>query len=1250
MRIGKIFCMKNLTLGWLQQFSKQSLKIINGFIIATIIVNGPLAAVARAAQNPTIRMESFRLDTGSQAFVVNGQQQGSGDFANGSGKDYPEGACIPFEIEIKNGDTVSNIDLAPSFDFLSGSGITDLQVISTNLSGNPALSATNLADFTYTTTSFSAITSVTGSTGPVAISVTGPLAGASGVDPNITATDNTRHYNIAISGLPANEEAYIIFCARLSNDAKSAPGASVSVRAGGSGGNENTGINPSGLIAAAPDTTITVTKTVINDDGGTKLLVSDFPLFINGVPVTSGDPVVVSPGTFVISETNDPAEYAATFSGGCDQNGVVTIVPDDGNINTIESKTCNLTNDDIAIVPPPPTEQIVLTATLINNDGGTATLPNFQFFLDTVATPDFTSTDLNTSESQNFTVAAGSHDFDVNSFPGYTFSFSNGCDANGELTVVAGTTATCTITIDDIAVGPTTATLTIVNQVINDETPAGTATTDNFQIFLDGGLQTNPLTGGLTATYNQLVLAPGTYSVTETVLAGYDLTFADACDNLGNVTLTAGDNLICTVINNDLPVTPSGTITVIKTVINTDGGTAVAADFPIRIEDGNGNVLAGPFPGSATGTTVSLPLDTTYEVIETQQPGYGLTGQTASCSGTITALNPNIICTLTNDDVAPGQTTTLTVVKNVINDNTGVLTTTNFQLFLDGNPITNPGTNTLVVTHVIDVTPGNHTVSETPSINYAGNFSGDCDANGDVFVPPGSQLICVLTNNDLASGQAGTGDLGITLNIINDDGGTATSANFQQFLQGVPFVSPDPVGSTVVTNFTVFPGTYLVQANTALSGYNLTFSADCDATGNVTVVDGGTSNCVITADDIAPVLTVIKRVVNDTGLGGNFTPANFSRFLDSAPITGAITNGLEATSVITTTIGSHTVSETQLFGYFATFSGDCDASGVVDLAIGDNKTCIITNDDFARGQAGSGQLTIIENIINDDGGLATSANFQQFLDGLPFASPDPVGLSVSTTFIVSAAAHQVTANLGVFTNYTITLGGACDTSGNISVPDGGSATCIITINDIPVRGGGGGGNPTTATLTVSVVVINHGGNLAAGDVSPTVIGNAGNTPSPDTFPGSTTGTIVTFNASGSFTTTIAGVPSTYSKIFTGCAAPIALGDNQTCVITLEEITTVTGGSGGSSGGGATGGSTTPPPTTDNGNGGGTVLGATDDATGAGGGATDTTTPGQVLGATDSDPATDLPRTGTGFPVIILSLLLGLAAVKSRQNA
>ncbi len=104
------------------------------------------------------------------------------------------------------------------------------------------------------------------------------------------------------------------------------------------------------------DGTITVVKTVINDNGRTKT-VADFPLFVNSTPVVSGvtNRFQAPAMSYMVSETADP-NYTRTFSGDCDFTGMLPLNPG-------SNKFCFITNDDIGapvVVPPvPPLIEVV---------------------------------------------------------------------------------------------------------------------------------------------------------------------------------------------------------------------------------------------------------------------------------------------------------------------------------------------------------------------------------------------------------------------------------------------------------------------------------------------------------------------------------------------------------------------------------------------------------------------------------------------------------------------------------------------------------------------------------------------------------------------------------------------------------------------------------------------------------------------------------------------------------------------------
>ena len=125
------------------------------------------------------------------------------------------------------------------------------------------------------------------------------------------------------------------------------------------------------------------------------------------------------------------------------------------------------------------------------------------------------------------------------------------------------------------------------------------------------------------------------------------------------------------------------------------------------------------------------------------------------------------------------------------------------------------------------------------------------------------------------------------------------------------------------------------------------FTCDGSDVNNITQTDSLTADIVFYAEQArhndafvcggAPVeqttLTVTKVV--DNTAGGAAVVSDFTLFVDGATTTSGV-----AVDVAT---GTLQVSETNLAGYTATFSGDCNATGAVTVAAGDIAACTITN-------------------------------------------------------------------------------------------------------------------------------------------------------------------------------------------------------------------------------------------------------------------------------------------------------------------
>ncbi|MEL6525011.1 MAG: ExeM/NucH family extracellular endonuclease, partial [Chloroflexota bacterium] len=185
---------------------------------------------------------------------------------------------------------------------------------------------------------------------------------------------------------------------------------------------------------------------------------------------------------------------------------------------------------------------------------------------------------------------------------------------------------------------------------------------------------------------------------------------------------------------------------------------------------------------------------------------------------------------------------TVTVIKEVVNDDDGTGVVSNFPLFL-----VNDGEQTAVLSGVSEtVAPGIYSVTETmpAGMDYTATFSGDCDANGNITVEAGDDLTCTITNDDVPVPDT---TITVTKVVVNDDGGTGVVADFPLFL----LTDTEQIAVVSGVAQLVEPGTYSV-AELLPEGmeYTATFSGDCDANGNITAEVGDTLTCTITNDDV----------------------------------------------------------------------------------------------------------------------------------------------------------------------------------------------------------------------------------------------------------------------------------------------------------------------------------------------------------------------------------------------------------------
>src|SRR5207247_2170830 len=304
------------------------------------------------------------------------------------------------------------------------------------------------------------------------------------------------------------------------------------------------------------------------------------------------------------------------------------------------------------------------------------------------------------------------------------------------------------------------------------------------------------------------------------------------------------------------------------------------------------------------------------------------------------ALGETRTCTITNDDDAPH----LIVIKHVVNDNGGTKTAADFSLTISGVTATggntfpgveSPGTNKTLTT------VGAYTVTEGAVTGYT-QTSASAGCAGTIA--PGETRTCTIVNHDVQP------KLIVIQHVINDNGGTATAAGFTMSVTGSsPSPASFPGAESSGTTVALDAGSYSVSAS-SVAGYTQT-SASADCSGTIALAE--TTTCTIVNDDVQPKLIVIEHVINDNGgtaLAGAFTMSVTGS--SPGPVSFA---GLESPGqTVSINADAYSVAENGPSGYAGSSSADCAGA----IAVGETRTCTVTNDDIQPG------VTLLRTVVS----------------------------------------------------------------------------------------------------------------------------------------------------------------------------------------------------------------------------------------------------------------------------------------------
>ncbi|MEN8239150.1 MAG: hypothetical protein ABFR53_08115, partial [Actinomycetota bacterium] len=431
-------------------------------------------------------------------------------------------------------------------------------------------------------------------------------------------------------------------------------------------------------------------KDVVLDNGGTAVA-ADWTLSAgaNSVP-GSATPIEVTDvaGTYALSETT-VAGYTNT-SLTCDDDPGVEVT--EVTIGLGETITCTFVNDDDA-------PSLLLLKEVVNDNGGTAVAADWTLSAGANSVP-------GSATPVEATDQAGTYALSETTVAGYTNTSLTCNDDPGvevtEVTIGLGETIICRFINDDDP-----ASLLLVKDVVLDN--GGTAVAADWTLSAGA----NDVTGS--ATPVEATDQAGTYALSETSVAGYTNTSLTCDDDPGvevtEVTIGLGETITCTFVNDD----DAPGLTLIKNVINNNGGDAVAADWTL-------SAGANDVTGSELGELATDQVGT-YALSETTVAGYTNTSITCDddpgveVTEVTIGLGETISCTFDNDD----DPASLLLVKDVVNDNGGTVLAGNWTLSAGANDVTGSATPVEATDQA-----GTYALSETTVAGYT-NTSLTCD-------------------------------------------------------------------------------------------------------------------------------------------------------------------------------------------------------------------------------------------------------------------------------------------------------------------------------------------------------------------------------------------------------------------------------------------------------------------------------------------------------------------------------------------
>ncbi|MCB9100132.1 MAG: hypothetical protein H6632_11360 [Anaerolineales bacterium] len=743
------------------------------------------------------------------------------------------------------------------------------------------------------------------------------------------------------------------------------------------------------------------------------MLHEDSLIFGATTPVTFQAVLYESSNAIQFRYENTDTGSAAVSDGN---NGTIGIK---GYFSTgiLQYSTCN-GGDPIAGGPTIRFSQNSIT--IVKNTLPTGDPQNFNFSTTSITgTTTFSLTD---GLSQTFYLQTGSYTV-AETLP-TDWDITNLSCVGGANTSTSGVTATITLGVGEAVVctyeNTKRGSITVQKNATPDSTQPFTFTGTLSPSFIldDDGTPGNPYSNTITFPS----LQPGTYTATETSVAGWSLTginctggdFTQPGGGSARIELDPGEDINCTFSNTQLGTLIIQKITDPPAITTSFAYTASAGLSPttFNLTGGYSQTFSNISPGS-------------YAITETVPSGWTMSSScddSSPVNNISIAAGETVTCVFTNT-ADPGTVTVQKVTvpaasPEVFTFTTNLSTSTNFTLSDGGSQVYNK------------VTVGTYSISETVPTGWTltSNCSDGSPINA-VDVGPGENITCVFTN---------TSNLGtITVQKVTTPS-TSLAFTFTTSLSPSNFTLSNGQSQTF-TNVT--SGSSYTVAETTPAGWDLTSTcSDGSPITNIAVAPGEDITCTFTNTQRGAI--IVDKV---TVPSSNTTSFNFA--LTGGPDTINQTFALSHTTTPYNSgsikPGSYSLSETPVSGWTtvaACDNGDNPKTGNITVDAGETVTCVYTNTKLS---------TLIVRKVTNPSPDPTTTSFNFTAGGgltPPTFSLANGGVQTFTNLISGTYSLSETVPSG----WSLTT--ACDNSDPISaigIGFGETVTCVFTNTATP---------------------------------------------------------------------------------------------------------------------------------------------------------------------------------------------------------